>query len=312
MSVDSCPVCDEEFDTAGALREHAWDAHGACQYCGESLSDDDERCVHWLAAHGGELSRADRKRAEATVDSLEFGQRLEHGGVGSAVAGMDRRIFLAAGGAAVVAGGAFGVTQLLGGGGGAAEAVVNAPLPSNAGELEYATMGEDGAALTVTYYGNWKCPACARFGTDVLPGLVEDYVQSGDVALQFRNLAYVGGQPFLGADAPDIGRAGLAVWNEAPEQYWAFHEHVFRNQPPEASEWGTPDQLASFAESAGVPDPDVVRPAMTEDRYDDALQATADAASEAGVRGTPSLVVDGAVVSGLAESEVRSRIESAL
>jgi hypothetical protein len=103
MTAFECPICDDDFGTAGALREHTWDAHDACHYCGESLTTEDELSVHWLARHDDELSRVDRKHAESEVGELSFGNRLAHQGPAGAITNtnMSRRQLLAGGGLAL-------------------------------------------------------------------------------------------------------------------------------------------------------------------------------------------------------------------
>ncbi len=326
MTGHNCPVCEEQFDAAGTVREHAWTTHGACHHCGDGFDDEEALYAHWLAAHEGELTRANRKRAESAVGSPSFRDRLSSQGVGGALGGISRRSLLVATGTAAAGGAAVAGTVLLGGdgtdeptgdgtgdGSGEVSGVVpSAPVPLAPDEHQYATTGADDPELTVTYFGSWKCPHCGRFSTGFLPTLVEDYVRPGDVAIRYRNLTYVRGGPFLGSDAPAAGNAGLAAWNADPGSYWAYHEHVFRNQPSEGRQWATADRLATFAQEAGVSSPDAVRAAVSENRYDDALRATSQAAADAGVGGTPTLVVDGTTVSPFERERTRTLIENAL
>ncbi|ESP87259.1 DsbA family protein [Candidatus Halobonum tyrrellensis] len=328
MPSPSCPVCDERFDSPGAAQSHAWDAHSACHHCGQQFESGDETDLyrHWLTAHDEELTRIERKRAESAVGSPTFSDRLSNGGVGAAVGGLSRRSLLVGGGTVAVAGLALGGVALTDGasnddgdgdGGGSASSVPDGPVataqvPSAPGDRRYATMGSDDAAVNVTYFGNWKCPYCADFSTGFLADLVTDYVATGDVSLTYRNLTYVNGGPFLGSDTPAAARAGLAVWNEDPESYWRYHEYVMANQPPESDQWATADRLVEFATRAEVSDPSVVRTAVEENRYEEALRATTAAANEAGVSGTPTLVVGGRTVSPFQEDQTRSVIESAV
>lgn len=174
--------------------------------------------------------------------------------------------------------------------------VANAPTPDSPGERTYATMGTGGPL--VTYFGSWKCPACAEFSTGFLRDIVGKYVEPGEVRLRFLGLAYgPDGDPYLGPDAPRATRAGLAVWNVDPGSYWAYHEQVLANQPPENEQWATTDRLTDFAHVAGVDNVGKVRTAIEKERYGKAMQASADAAAEVGISGTPSLFVDGELVS---------------
>ncbi|AQL42617.1 thioredoxin [Halorientalis sp. IM1011] len=321
MSGNDCPVCDGGFDSAGAVRDHAWEAHGVCHYCGDRVDGDEKAALyrHWLVAHPDDLSRRDRSQAENEVDSITFGDRLSNGGVGAAVRGLPRRAFLVGGGVLAIGGVAAGGVALRNALGGTEEIqteeagpVGTAPIPVSPGEYDYAVMGSADAAATVTYFGSWKCPACAQFDEGFFPTLVSDYVAPGDLRIEFRHIATFDGEPFLGPDAPNAGHAGLAVWNTDPGAYWRFHEVVFRNQPPEAKRWATPRKLEAFAEAAGVSDPGAVRTAVENDEYADELQATDRRATQVGVSGTPTLRIGNSLVSPSNQQQTRNRIEDAI
>lgn len=324
MPSPSCPICDSQFDSPGAVQSHAWDAHTACHYCGEQFKTEDEDRLyrHWLASHPDDLTRIKYNRAKSAVGSLTFSDRLSNQGVGAAVGGLPRRQLLLGGGTIAVAGIALGGVALsnanLDGENDGSKlntesgAVATAPVPSTPDDHQYATMGSSDAAASVTYFGNWKCSYCADFSTGFLPQLITDYVTPGDISLTFRNLTYVNGSPFLGADTPAAARAGMAVWNDDPASYWRYHEYIFRNQPPESQEWATADRLVEFSTQSKVSNPEVIRAAIQQNQYEDALRATTTAANEAGVEGTPVLVVDGQTVSPFEQEQTRSLIEDAI
>lgn len=190
--------------------------------------------------------------------------------------------------------------------------VSTATLPTSPGEHTYATMGDTDAPVRAVYYGNWKCPYCADFSTGFMGDIVTDYVEPGDVRLTYRALAYVGGEPFLGADAPRAARAGLAVWNVDPGSYWRFHEYVMVNQPPETEQWATVDTLATMAENAGVSDPNGVRSALRDGSYESPVRQTSERASELGLNGTPTLVVGNRAVNPLQTEQTRTVLDDAV
>jgi thiol-disulfide isomerase/thioredoxin len=105
MTETDCPICGDAHGSAAATRDHAWDAHGACHYCGEELTTKEELYPHWLALHEDDLSDVDRKMAESEVGELSFGNRLAHQGpVGAVKNSMSRRRLLVGGGAVAAAG----------------------------------------------------------------------------------------------------------------------------------------------------------------------------------------------------------------
>lgn len=187
--------------------------------------------------------------------------------------------------------------------------VANAPVPSDPSSYTYATAGPADRP-TVTYYGNWKCPYCADFSTSFLNDIVADYVAQGDINLRFRALAYINGEPFLGADAPRAARAGLAVWNMNPKTYWRYHEYVFAEQPSERERWATTDKLVSFAERAGVTETKQIRTKLQNQVYEAPVRKTSQAATDAGISGTPALLIDGETVNPLSDQQrTRNLIE---
>lgn len=191
--------------------------------------------------------------------------------------------------------------------------IANATIPTNASDYPYAVAGTPSSdTVPIVYFGNWKCPYCAQFSSGSLSNIITDYVEPGDAAIQFRALSYFNDQPFLGPDAPRAARAGLAVWNLAPEKYWSFHEAVFANQPPENERWATVENLVSFAESAGVTQLNALRNAIKNGKYSDEVHKTTDAASNLDVDSTPVLAINNeTTVNALNTSEVRERLDNA-
>lgn len=187
--------------------------------------------------------------------------------------------------------------------------VASVPIPNDPSSSTYAMAGSADRP-TVTYYGNWKCPYCADFSTGLLGDIITDYVKPRDISLRFRALAFIDGKPFLGSDAPRAARAGLAVWDIEPETYWPYHEYVFANQPPESETWATTDKLVSFAEEAGMTETGQLRTKIQGQAYESPTRETSQPAANAGVLGTPALVIDGETVNPLGdEQQTRTLIE---
>ncbi|WP_225336120.1 DsbA family protein [Halomicrobium urmianum] len=166
------------------------------------------------------------------------------------------------------------------------------PLPDDG--TAYATMGTDDELLTI--YGNWKCPYTREFVVQYLPSLVDEFVRPDDVSVRFRSVAYRGGEPFLGPDAPRATRAGLAVWETDPESFWRYFTYVFANQPQERYRWGQPNLLTRFAAAADVDEPSAVREAAADQSaYGERIDRTVASAKENDVWSVPRVVYDGEV-----------------
>jgi len=48
-------------------------------------------------------------------------------------------------------------------------------------------LGDPDAPVTVQAWEDFRCPACAAFNQRVKPGLVDNYISSGKVKLEFRH-----------------------------------------------------------------------------------------------------------------------------
>jgi protein-disulfide isomerase len=165
----------------------------------------------------------------------------------------------------------------------------------------YPTMGSGDE--TVTLYGNWKCPYTREFVQTQLPALVDEFVRPGDLSIRFRAVAYRGGEPFLGPDAPQSARAGLAVWESDPKSFWTYFMTVFANQPQERYQWGTPELLTRFAGSAGVENLGAIRTAAAGDTYESRLQQTVASARRLDLWSVPRVVYEGQVTAPTLDAE---------
>jgi protein-disulfide isomerase len=168
-------------------------------------------------------------------------------------------------------------------------------------------LGSADAPVTVEVWADYQCPYCALFSTQVEPQLVAQYVASGQVRLVFRDLAFLGEESRWAAVA-----ARLA---EEQDAFWPFHDYLFANQLGENVGGFSVDRLQEIAGRVGLD-----REAFDAGLELDAARATfaeiragfeADA-SRLGIRSTPTIVVDGAVVEGNDLAAIRAAIDAAL
>lgn len=166
-------------------------------------------------------------------------------------------------------------------------------------------LGPVDAPIVMIEWSDYRCPFCATFAENSFPELREEYVDTGQVRFEFRDLALFGDQS---VDAAVAARA-------AGEQgrYYEFAEALFAAAP----EKGHPDMpradLLRFAEAAGVPDP----ARFERDLDDGGLRARVEAdttkAQRLGANGTPFFLVGGTPLSGAHPVEVfRQVIEDEL
>lgn len=121
------------------------------------------------------------------------------------------------------------------------------------------SLGDPDAPVVLTEFADPQCPFCAEFATEVLPDLVEQYVEPGDVRMELRLLT------FIGPDSEAAARVALAAGDQG--LMWDYMEAFYRNQGPENSGYATDEFLREIG--AEVPDLDI--DAAFEERQSEAI-----------------------------------------
>ena len=148
------------------------------------------------------------------------------------------------------------------------------------------TIGPDDAPHQVVIYEDFLCPFCAQLESGTRERLAE-LAAAGEVQVDYRPFNLLGDYS---------GRAtaafGVVLEESGPEVAKAFHDLLFDEQPPESAD-PMPDAewLIDRAVEAGA-DEDAVAGGIRAGENDFSRGATA-AAAEAGVAGTPTVIVDG-------------------
>jgi protein-disulfide isomerase len=105
-------------------------------------------------------------------------------------------------------------------------------------------LGSPSAPVRLVEFADLQCPFCREYTLQTLPQLVQDYVRSGKVRMEFRDLA------FLGKDSVTAGRHAAAAAEQ--NKLWNFVDVFYFNQGEENSGYVTPSFLHSIDKAAGV------------------------------------------------------------
>jgi protein-disulfide isomerase len=152
-------------------------------------------------------------------------------------------------------------------------------------------LGEPEARVTLVEFGDLQCPVCKGYAEDVLPGVIESKVRTGEAKLEFRNFT------ILGEESVDAAAAALAAGEQG--RGWDFIELFYRNQGFERSGYVGDDFLTSVARAAGVPDVDRWNADRESERVLDQVAAETAEAEGLGLTGTPSFAIEGPASDGL-------------
>jgi protein-disulfide isomerase len=170
---------------------------------------------------------------------------------------------------------------------------------------EGAVLGDSGASVTVTEFGDPQCTACKAFSTQVAPDLISAVVAPGQAKYEYRPWV------IIGPDSKDASAAALAAGEQ--NRFWNFIQLFYLNQGGENSGYVTDSFLESLAKAAGVPDIDKWNQDRKDSKWDAVLSKDNSDAGSFGFNGTPSILVTGPrgqkPISGFTLKEIQAAIQ---
>jgi protein-disulfide isomerase len=146
------------------------------------------------------------------------------------------------------------------------------------------TIGNANAKVTITEYGDLRCPLCKAFDDTVVPQVVSDIVRPGTAKLQYK------AWPILGPNSVEAAKAAYAARQQ--NALWPYLALTYLNQGDESVEWFTRAVARSFASTVGL---DLAR--FDKDRASAAatkfIAQVSNEATSLGFAGTPTIRVAG-------------------
>lgn len=178
------------------------------------------------------------------------------------------------------------------------DGVTQAQYPGPAGTRWFPALGPEDAEVTVLEFSEILCGHCQNFNQNSLHGILEDYVATGKVR-------YVG--HFLAFNRPE-SQEYLAAAMCAAEQgrYFAYEHTVYASIAQQEFDL---DVAAKQVEGL---DYEQFAACKEEGRYKNTVIDASMAASEKGLRATPTFLVNGQKLEGNDPGTLRRMIEEAL
>jgi protein-disulfide isomerase len=143
-------------------------------------------------------------------------------------------------------------------------------------------LGKPDAPVRLVEFADLQCPICREYALQSLPTLVQDYVRTGKVRMEFRNLS------FLGPDSVTAGRAAAAAAQQ--NKLWNFTDVLYYNQGDENSGYVTSEFVDRMNKAAGVDSAKADEYAASE-ASKEPLAAANTLANQFGVDATPTILV---------------------
>jgi protein-disulfide isomerase len=188
----------------------------------------------------------------------------------------------------------------------AGEKLTSTSVPDGVTNTYGVVVGDANAPKTVQIYEDFQCPVCAEFEKATSEKLLAA-VDAGTIKIDYRMVSFLDRASTNKYSSRALNAAAVVLDTSGVEVFQKFHALLFENQPAEGSAGLSDDQLIEYAVEAGASESDV-RPGIESDTFDSWVNNTQDQMSKNGVRGTPSVFVDGE----FAGSDLQSSIDAAL
>lgn len=101
-------------------------------------------------------------------------------------------------------------------------------------------LGKPEAKVKLVVFEDLKCIACKNFNNTVFPKIKEKYIDTGLVNYTIINLAFIPG-------SMPAANAARCLYQENPQWFFIYVDHLYQNQPPEQDNWATIPKLVEFA-----------------------------------------------------------------
>lgn len=146
-------------------------------------------------------------------------------------------------------------------------------------------LGDVDAPVVMIEYSEYRCPFCALFARDTLPQLVEQYVDTGKLRIEWRDF------PVFGDQSVKAAVAGRAAAQQG--KFWDFTREVFAVAPERGHPDFPPERLIELAKKAGVENMEQFKADMKSDKLKQKVAADAKEAASLGATGTPTFLING-------------------
>lgn len=180
-----------------------------------------------------------------------------------------------------------------------------AALPARAQEdfvFGVQTLGDPDAPVTVIEYSSLTCPYCARFHREVYPLLKRDYIDTGKVKLEMREVYF----DRLGLWAAALARCGGA------ERYFGFFDLLLEQQEQWARAEDVLSEFKRIGRLGGLSDEQVTACVTDTDKLRKMVEAYKAFTTDPRLTGTPTLIVDGEKIDDPSFRNLSAAIEARL
>lgn len=175
-------------------------------------------------------------------------------------------------------------------------------------------LGDPDAPVTLQIYADYQCPHCRNFNDTIEPLLIDDYVRSGMIRLEFIDFPVIGISSLdeLTDDSKvSVQAAEATMCAGEQDAYMAFRETLYQVGESISPDTLSDSNLVSAAQNMGL-DGDSLETCLTSGRYEKAVITGMLSGIDKGVQGTPTMMVNGNTLQPATYSELQELLNEAI
>lgn len=166
-----------------------------------------------------------------------------------------------------------------------------APAQSQDDLARERTRGSLDAPMTMYEFADFQCPACRALYEQTMPELKADYIETGKLKLIFLNFPI----PQIHPNAPASHEFAMCAARQ--DRFWEVHDLLYGNQDAWHDLNDPSEYFGLLADSAGL-QRDSLAACIESGSTRAIIQGEFNAARQAGIQSTPSLVLEGGLLVG--------------
>lgn len=170
-----------------------------------------------------------------------------------------------------------------------------------------ASIGNLNAPVTIVEFSDFQCPFCRSFWSDTYGQLKKEYIDTGKARLVFRNF------PLSFHPASHVSAlAGACALEQG--KFWEFHDKIFSEQAKQGQGTVTygASEIKLWAQQIGL-NSKQFNSCLDSSKYATQIDTDVQAATDAGVNGTPTFFINGSTLVGAQPfSQFKQTIDAAL
>ncbi|MFI1441298.1 DsbA family protein [Streptomyces fructofermentans] len=167
---------------------------------------------------------------------------------------------------------------------------VTAPSGANGEDSLAIPVGKESAKSTLTVWEDFRCPACKSF-EDAYRATIHELTDSGQLKVEYHLATLIDGN--MGGSG-SLRAANAAACAQGAGKFPAYHDVLFRNQPPETDDaFADNGKLVELAGKVDGLDTPAFRQCVDDGTHDSWVAESNKAFQSGGFSGTPTVLLNG-------------------